>query len=174
MGHEASWQKKGSVPVTCNTRLKGAVPAQAKKAARRLGLLAACLLLVVAAGCITAAVMTTVVYVISTMEYTATVEVKAKPADVYGAMLRVLQRRPDVEVVKRDDAKYLLEVRKGKNKATAQVSLTEGGLTLLKVAAQEGETEASHQDLAFRIVTQVCDELGVKYTVIEKKGLLKK
>jgi hypothetical protein len=126
-----------------------------------------------AAGCITAAVMGTVVYVVSKMEYTATVEVKAKPADVYAAMLRILQRRPDVEVVKRDDAKFFLELKKGKNSAKAQVSVTEAGVTQLKVSAMEYETEASHQDLAFRIVTQVCDELGVKYNVVEKKGLLK-
>jgi hypothetical protein len=126
-----------------------------------------------AAGCITAAVMGTVVYVVSKMEYTATVEVKAKPADVYAAMLRILQRRPDVEVVKRDDAKFFLELKKGKNSAKAQVSVTEAGVTQLKVSAMEYETEASHQDMAFRIVTQVCDELGVKYNVVEKKGLLK-
>jgi len=155
------------------TGLKGAVSAQAKRAAWRLGLLAACLLLVSAAGCITAAVMGTVVYVVSKMEYTATVEVKAKPADVYAAMLRILQRRPDVEVVKRDDAKFFLELKKGKNSAKAQVSVTEAGVTQLKVSAMEYETEASHQDMAFRIVTQVCDELGVKYNVVEKKGLLK-
>jgi len=155
------------------TGLKGAVSAQAKRAAWRLGLLAACLLLVSAAGCITAAVMGTVVYVVSKMEYTATVEVKAKPADVYAAMLRILQRRPDVEVVKRDDAKFFLELKKGKNSAKAQVSVTEAGVTQLKVSAMEYETEASHQDLAFRVVTQVCDELGVKYNVVEKKGLLK-
>jgi hypothetical protein len=129
--------------------------------------------LVSAAGCITAAVMGTVVYVVSKMEYTATVEVKAKPADVYAAMLRILQRRPDVEVVKRDDAKFFLELKKGKNSAKAQVSVTEAGVTQLKVSAMEYETEASHQDLAFRVVTQVCDELGVKYNVVEKKGLLK-
>ena len=161
------------VPVIHRKGLEGAVTAQAKRAARRLGWLAACLLLVSAAGCITAAVMGTVVYVVSKMQYTATVEVKAKPADVYAAMLRILQRRPDVEIVKRDDAKYLLDVKKGNNKATCQVSVTEAGVTQLKVSAMEYETEASHQDLAFRIVTQVCDELGVKYNVVEKKGLLK-
>ena len=148
------------------------VPARARRAARRLTWLAACLLLVSTGGCVTATVVT-VSYVVSTMEYTATVEVPAKPADVYGAMQRILQRRPDVEIAKRDDAKYLLDVRKGKNKATAQVSSTEAGATLLKVSAQEGETEASHKDLALSIVTQVCEELGVQYRVVEKKGLLK-
>jgi len=150
--------------------LEGAILAQARKAARRLGWLTACVLLVSTAGCITATVMATVVYVASKMQYTATVEVKAKPADVYGAMQRIIERRPDVEVVKRDDAKYLLDIRKGKNTATAQVSATEGGLTILKVTAKEGETEASHEELALRIVTQVCDELKVQYRVVQKKG----
>ena len=149
--------------------VEGSVCAKTSRAARRATWLAACVLLVSMMGCITAAVTTTVVYVISKMEYTATVEVTVKPDEVYGAMVRILQRRPDVEIVKRDDAKHLLEVRKGKNKATAQVSSTDGGQTLLKVTAQEGETEASHEELALRIVTQVCDELGVQYRVVEKK-----
>lgn len=155
-------------------RVEAAVHAQAKRAARRLTWLGACVLLVSMAGCITAAVTATVVYVASTMGYTATVEVQAKPADVYAAMLRILQRRPDVEIVKRDDTNNALEIRKGKNRATAQVSATEGGMALLKVTAQEGQTEDSHKDLSLRIVTQVCDELGVTYRVVEKKGLLKK
>jgi hypothetical protein len=154
--------------------VEGAVQTPVKSAARGLTWLAACVLLMSAAGCITAAVTATVVYVASTMQYTATVEVKAKPADVYAAMLRVLKRRPDVEIVKRDDAAHLLDIRKGKNKATAQVSSTAGGLTLLKVTAQEGETEVTHEDLALRIVTQVCNELKVQYRVVEKKSPLKK
>jgi len=153
-----------------HVKLDGEVLAQARRTARRLSCLAACVLLASTAGCITATVMATVVYVASKMQYTATVEVKAKPADVYGAMQRILERRPDVEVVKRDDAKYLLDIRKGKNTATAQVSATEGGLTILKVTAKEGETEASHEELALRIVTQVCDELKVQYRVVQKKG----
>ena len=155
-----------------HTGLDGVVPTQGR-VVRRLTWLATCVLLMSAAGCITAAVTATVVYVASTMQYTATVEVKAKPADVYAAMLRVLKRRPDVEIVQRDDAKYLLEIRKDKNKAMAQVTTGQGGLTLLKVTAQEGETEASHEDLALRIVTQVCKELKVQYRVIEKKSPLK-
>jgi len=150
------------------------VTAQAARTARRLGWLAACVLLVSAGGCITAAMTATVLYVVSTLQYTATAEVTAKPADVYGAMLRILERRSDVTITKRDDAKRLLEIEKGKNKATAEVSVTEGGLTQLKVTAKEGETGASHEELALRIVTQVCDELGVTYTVVEKKGLLEK
>jgi hypothetical protein len=136
--------------------------------------LSVCVLLVGMTGCITAAVTATVVYVVSTMEYTATVEVEAKPADVYDAMLRILKQRSDVEIVKQDAVNYLLDIRKGKNTATAQVSLTKSGVTMLKVKAREGETGASHEELALRIVTQVCDELKVQYRVVEKKGLLKK
>jgi hypothetical protein len=150
------------------------VPARVQRAARRFMWLAVCVLLASMAGCITAAVTATVVYVASTMQHTATVEVEAEPADVYAAMLRILQRRPDVEIVKRDDANHALEIRKGKNKATAQVSATEEGMALLKVTAQEGETEASHKDLSLNIVTQVCEELGVQYRVVEKKGMLNK
>ena len=50
----------------------------------------------------------------------------------------------------------------------------EGGLRLHDPFGLRGSPlNGAAQDLAFRIVTQVCDELKVKYTVIEKKGLLK-
>ena len=43
-----------------------------------------------------------------------------------------------------------------------------------KVTAQEGETQATHEDLALRLVTQVCEELKVQYRVLEKKDIPKK
>jgi hypothetical protein len=125
---------------------------------------------VVLPGCITAAVTTAVIMVAGTAQYTAKVEVKAPPDRVYAAMLRILERRTDVTVDKRDDAKFQLEVSKGKNKASAQVAkLTAGDLSELKVTARENETDMSHKELALKIVQQVCDELGVKYEVVEKK-----
>lgn len=148
--------------------------------ARRLRLGLVLLLAGVAAGqsgCITAAVTATVMYVKGTMEHTATVKVQATPADTYAAMLRILERRPDVTVDKRDDDKRELKLSKGKNKATARVKEAESGaagMTELTVTAREGETDQSHEELALSIVQQVCDELGVPYEVVEKKGLLRR
>ena len=127
------------------------------------------------AGCITAAATIAVIYVAGTFQYTVKVEVKAPPDKVYAAMLRILERRPDVAVDKRDDAKLQLEISKGKNTAVAQVvKLAEGELTQLTVTARENETDTSHKELALRVVEQVCNELGVPYRVEEKKGLLQR
>lgn len=121
-------------------------------------------------GCITAAVTTAVIMVSGTAQYTAKVEVKAPPEKVYAAMVRILERRTDVKTDKRDDAKLQLEFSKGKNRASAEVAKLAGGdVSELKVTARENETDVSHKDLALKIVEQVCDELGVKYEVVEKK-----
>lgn len=136
---------------------------------RRTGLAVALVALVtIVQGCITAAVATAVIYVAGTTQYTAKVQVNASPDKVYAAMLRILDRRPDVTVEKRDDIKHKLEIAKGKNHATAQVELAGSGLAELKVTARENETDASHKELAMKIVQQVCDDLGVKYQVVEK------
>lgn len=141
---------------------------RSKKTAGKLALLGVCFLLLNTTGCITAAVTATVVYVMSTLEYTASVEVQASPQKVYDTMNKILKQHPDVEVISRDDNKLCLEIKKGKNTAKAQVSVNPNGATLLKVTARENESEASHKDLAFKIVTKVCDELGVKYKISEK------
>lgn len=129
-------------------------------------------LALVLSGCITAAVATTIIVVAGTMQYTATVEVSAPPDKVYAAMLRILERRPDVTVKDRDDEHRHLEVSKGKNTAKAEVKLAKSGLTELTVTARENETDMSHKELALKVVQQVCDELGVKYQVVEKKKLI--
>lgn len=127
-------------------------------------------LAIVLPGCITAAVTGAVIYVAGTLQYTATVELKAPPDKVYAAMLRILERRTDIKVDKRDDAKLKLEISKGKNQATAAVAkLADANSSELTVTARENETDMSHKDLALKVVQQVCDELGVKYEVVEKK-----
>jgi hypothetical protein len=139
------------------------------RAMRRLGALAACLLAVSAVGCITTAVITHIAHRSSKTEHSAIAEIQAGPTDVYNAMLRVVARQPDLEIVKQDDGGRRLDLRKDKSKATAQVRSIGGGRAELKVVAQEDKKEASQQDMAYAIVTQTCVELGVQYRVTEEQ-----
>ena len=90
------------------------------------------------------------------------------PAEVYNAMLRILDRTPDVTIKKRDDDKRRLKVSRGKNDAEANVKLHDDGRTLLTVKADAGERGKDDEDLALEIVEKICNELGVKYKVVEK------
>ena len=124
-------------------------------------------------GClIAAAVAATVVIIQSTSTHTATVEVPKTPDEVYRAMLRVVDESPDVKIDRREDHKRHLKLIRGKNFAEAHVkSCKEGGalLTVVGTAWEKGET---HKDFALEIVERICTELGVKYKIIEKKGIL--
>jgi hypothetical protein len=119
-------------------------------------------------GCITTAVIATIAVIAGDSGHTVTVEVENTPAEVYNAMLRVVDRTPNVKIDKRDDKKYLLEVSRGKNSAEANVKLHDDGRTLLTVTADAGEKGKEDEDLALEVVEKICDELGVKYRVVEK------
>jgi hypothetical protein len=97
-----------------------------------------------------------------------TVLVKKSPETVYAAMNKVLDSYPDVKVLNKDDEKYLVEASRGKNKVSAKATAYgSGGLTQLVVTADAGEKGQSDEDLALRVVTMVCDELGVQYKIID-------
>ena len=125
-------------------------------------------------GCITAAVVATIALIKDASSHTATVEVEKTPAEVYSAMLRVVDKTPDAKIDKRDDDKRRLKVSRGKNSVDAHVKSRDEGKTVLTVTASAGEKDKKHEDLALEIVEKVCKELGVQYKIVEKKGLLSK
>ena len=45
------------------------------------------------------------------------------------------------------------------------------GRTELTVTATAGEKDQKHKELALKVVEAVCNELGVEYKIVEKKGL---
>lgn len=96
-----------------------------------------------------------------------TVLVKKSPEKVYAAMNKVLDSYPDVKVLNKDDEKFLIEASRGKNKVSAKATAYGSGLTQLVVTADAGEEGQSDEDLALRVVTMVCDELGVQYKIID-------
>ena len=100
--------------------------------------------------------------------HTATVEVKPPPEEVYAAMLRIVASTPGVELVKRNDAKHIVEMKRGKDQATGTATLQDNGYTKLTVTARAGEKGQDDRGLAKSIVEKVCDELGVQYRVVEE------
>ncbi len=124
-------------------------------------------------GCITAATIATIGYVKSRMEHTAVVLLDVSPNKVYGAMEKVAAATEDLEIKKQDPEKHTMEVKRDKNTVRASAKRLESGKTELKVTASSKEEELSHEELALRVVELVCNELGVHYQVVEKKGLFK-
>ena len=122
-------------------------------------------------GCITAATVATIAYIVSQSEHTAIVLLDVSPDEVYSAMERVAAATEDLEIKKQDSQNHTMEVRRGKRTVKATVKRLESGKTEFKVTASSKEEELSHEELALRVVERVCNELGVHYQVVEKKGL---
>jgi len=108
----------------------------------------------------------TVVLVRSSNHITTTVLIKKEPDVVYAALIRIIERDPDVEVIKKKDESYLVDAVRGESKGTAKATPYGSGLTLLIVTADAGKGDQSDEDLAFNIVKQICEELKVAYKVV--------
>jgi hypothetical protein len=120
-------------------------------------------------GCIVAGVAAIKVISDAAGGHTATVELDVAAGEVYDAMLRVLERRPDITVRKQDDKKRQIEATKDKNRMSARVRTAKGGKTELTVSASSGEKTRTDEELAEVIVETICDELGVKWRVVKGK-----
>ena len=124
-------------------------------------------------GCITMAAVTTIAYIKSRSEHTAIVLLDVSPDEVYGAMEKIAAATEDLEIKKQDPEKHTMEVQRGENTVRATVKGLESGKTELKVTAIAKEEELSHEELSLRVVERVCNELGVRYQVVEKEHLFK-
>jgi hypothetical protein len=121
-------------------------------------------------GCIAAATIATIKVISDAAGgHTATVELDVAAGDVYDAMLRILQRRPDITVRKQDNKKRQIEATKDKSRMSARVRATKKGKTELTVSASSGEKTRTDEELAEVIVETICDELGVKWKVVKGK-----
>ena len=103
----------------------------------------------------------------SSKEETAIVQIPAEPRAVYDAAVRLTEKNPEIELVKKDDKKLLVEARRGDLFASVKANKIENDQTQLVVMADAAGT-ADNRELALRIATKICDELGVKYTVAEE------
>ena len=116
-------------------------------------------------GCVAA--IPVVIYYEAEKHYTATVQVDAKAADVYNTAVRLIGEKPDVKIKKKDDAKFLVEIERGKQYASIKAVSHNGNKTQLVVTADASKKKEEDKELALRIVKDICDELGVKYKVVK-------
>jgi hypothetical protein len=109
----------------------------------------------------------TIVYTAGASQYTAAVELPVQPPIVFEAMIRLVNERPNVEVVDRNDKAFLIKVAEGPERhLTGQVTKLGSGNSLLYIWADAGGSGQTGQELAISTVELICDELGVDYELV--------
>jgi hypothetical protein len=122
-----------------------------------------------------AAIPLVVKYAKSDKGYVSTVEVPASADKVYQTAIRETEARPNLKILKRDDAERFIEVTDGVQKASAKAKPVGPEKTELVVVANVPKTEEGKEvererekELSLRVVNVLCDGLGVKCNVVEK------
>lgn len=87
-------------------------------------------------------------------------------ADVYASFVRLLNEQHDLDFENRNDKAMLIEVAQGSRSLTGQVTPIGVNRSLLYVWADAGESGETGEQLAISVVELVCDELGVKYELV--------
>ena len=108
----------------------------------------------------------TVVYTAGSKKHTAAVQVPIAAAEVFASIVHLLEEKPDIVVENRNDKAFLIEVSKGSRSLTGQVTSLGIDRSLLYVWADAGTSGLTGEELAIDVVEVVCDELGVKYELV--------
>jgi hypothetical protein len=121
-----------------------------------------------------AAIPVAIYYAKSKEGYVANAEIPAPAEKVYRAAVTMAEERaPVVKIVKKDDAKLLLEVTDDIQKASLKAdSISPEKTTVIvkadvpKVEGKEKEYEKDREkELALQIISNLCTKLNVKCTV---------
>ncbi len=131
---------------------------------RFLGVMLTLLTVISLLACVAA--IPVMVYKQTTKYHTATVKVNVKANEVYRMALFIIEKDPELKLLKKDDEKFVVEAEQGELNATAMATPLDNKQTQLIVTADAGKKE-SDKELALEIITDICDKLGVKYTVVE-------
>jgi IS4 transposase len=99
---------------------------------------------------------------------TSTVQVQEYAYNVYKATLEVIEQTDGLVLIKKDDEKRKVEAKKGDLRAKITVNVLGEGATELVVKADAGKDKDADRELSLRIVKRVCEQIGVKYEVIEE------
>jgi hypothetical protein len=141
---------------------------------RSLSFLMSMLAAISMAACI-AAVPLVVMYAKSDKGYVSTVEVPAPADKVYQTAIRETEARPQLKILKKDDAERFIEITDGVQKASVKATPISPEKTELVVVANVPKTEEGKEvqierekEISLRIVNVLCDGLGVKCNVMEK------
>ena len=82
----------------------------------------------------------TVVYAAGASQYTAAVELQVPAVEVFDALVRTIEKHPEIDLVKRNDKARLVEVSQQERRITGQVSGLGSGNSLLYIWADAGST----------------------------------
>ena len=106
-----------------------------------------------------------VVYSRGASQDTASLRLALPPDAVFRGLLGIIERRPDVTLVNRNDKRYLLEVTQGQTRLTGQATDLGRGETLLFLWADTGDSGETGRDLMEDAITDICTELAVECEV---------
>ena len=111
-------------------------------------------------------------YYSSEKHFTATAEIPISADKIYSNLIRRGEERPYVRILKQDDDKRFIEATDGVQWASfkvLQISESRSRLTITADVPHEDPKfeERREEELALRAFKTLCDELGVKYTVVE-------
>ncbi len=107
-----------------------------------------------------------VVHTAGSKKHTAAVQVPVAASEVFATIVRLIEDKPDWQIENRNDKAFLIEVAKGSRSLTGQVTDLGAGRSLLYVWADAGESGVTGEEMATSVVEIVCDELGVKYELV--------
>jgi len=106
-----------------------------------------------------------VIYTRGATQDTASVRLPLPPGEVYRGVLGMIERRPHVTVINRNDSRYLLEVEDSGRRMTGQATDLGRGETLLFIWVDAGDSGQTGKEIMEDAITTVCSELAVKCEV---------
>ena len=107
-----------------------------------------------------------VVHTAGAKKHTAAAQIPVKAPEVFAAVIRLVEENPDLNIESRNDKAFLIEVNRGSQSITGQVTSLGADRSLLYVWADAGESGMTGEVLATSMVQLVCDELGVEHELV--------
>ena len=107
-----------------------------------------------------------VVHTAGSKKHTAAAQIPVPAAEVFAAVIRLVEEKPDLLIENRNDKAFLIEVTAGSQSMTGQVTSLGTDRSLLYVWADAGESGRTGEALATSVVELVCDELGVEHELV--------
>jgi len=108
-----------------------------------------------------------VVHTEGSSQHMIAARVPADASRVFNSFVRIIEEKPDVEVVNRKDNAMLLEITQDEIKITAQATQLGAGESLLYIWAEAGDSGLSGRELATAVVEAICEELGVEFERVD-------
>ena len=121
-----------------------------------------CSIILFLQGClISLATIGVIAYVRGEDHHTATVRLEATPDNIYASMVSRLEGQPDVAIIKQDQSDWMVEATKGELRVTAKITDIGNQISELMITADAGTSKMSDEELALRVVKQICSDLAV-------------